>query len=352
MSFLMVTRIKIIYDRYMHSGACLHNLLKACRELVQYTVALTSNDRSPAAAQWRHDVAYSTLVLLRSTVAVLEFQSDPSQTPWAVTTTVNAASPLLAADEAANNGNNNNSANLFVRVFSSLSSVASDDEDSDEDDSLRPQSPTLTPRLFAHTSPDERTLLEEACRAPIVLSYNLRKEILKQRDGKSLDRRVWVHPCNEELRLLGFVADFDLAFSGLRQLVTTPLPFPFVNMARIFLFLWIFTVPFSICHFDFRNGAIVPVTMIVLITFGFMGMECVSIELSDPFGEDPSDFDDLGLAQVAFEDCYLAIYQCDGDKWAKSLHDRIVPSLNKSALDEFRQRYKNNWQSVRPNPLS
>jgi hypothetical protein len=345
MSFLMVTRIKIIYDRYMRSGACLHDLLKSCRELVQYMVALTSNDRSPAAAQWRHDVAYSTLVLLRATVAVLEFQSDPSQTPWAVTATAKAAAPLLA------DVNENSSTNdeMFVRVFSSLSSIASEDEESDEDDSLRPQSPTMTPRLFAHTSPDERTLLEEACRAPIVLSYNLRKEILKQRDGQSLDRRVWLHPCNEEMRLLGFVGDFDQAFSELRQLVTTPLPFPFVNMARIFLFLWLYTVPFSICHFDFSNGAMVPVTMIFLITFGFMGMEYVSIELSDPFGEDPSDFDDLGLAQIAFEDCYLAIYQCDGDKWAKSLHDRIVPSLNQSALDEFRQRYKNNWESVRPN---
>jgi len=34
------------------------------------------------------------------------------------------------------------------------------------------------------------------------------------------------------------------------------------------------------------------------ITYGFVGLEYVSMELDDPFGDDPNDFDDLGMAEV------------------------------------------------------
>jgi len=58
-------------------------------------------------------------------------------------------------------------------------------------------------------------LQEEACRAPIVLAYmqNLRKQIMKQRDGEWLQPGTFRHPCNEETRLLDLVGDFLKAFS-------------------------------------------------------------------------------------------------------------------------------------------
>ena len=77
--------------------------------------------------------------------------------------------------------------------------------------------------FFPHTQADENF------RAPIVLAYNLRETILRQRNGMYLEKRMH---CNEELKLLGFVSDFITAFHGLKKLITAPFPFPLVQMTR------------------------------------------------------------------------------------------------------------------------
>ena len=56
---------------------------------------------------------------------------------------------------------------------------------------------------------------------------------------------------------------------------------------------------------------------------GFVGLEFVSIELDDPFGDDPNDLDVYGLAQVVFEDIYIGIYDIDGKEAAGTLRSLI-----------------------------
>lgn len=278
MSFLLVSRVKIMYDRYMYSATSLTQCFKACRETVQYTVALSQTDMSERAKQWRHDVAHAVIVMLRVTAAVLEFQSNPSQVPWALND-IHHHHTVEMQDT------------LFLSPFAQVDADTEDDDDDnvEEDDSLRPPPRPQHQAMLAHTSDDERTMLEEACRAPIILAFNVRKEIMKQRNGTWLEtKKVWYHPCNEEMRLLGFVGEFLHHFHNLRKLIVTPVPFPMVNMSKIFLFLWVFTVPFAVCHYDFKMGTIVPAAIIFLITFGFVGLEYVSMELSDPFGDDVS----------------------------------------------------------------
>ena len=285
MSFLLVSRVKIVYDRYMHSASSLHACYMAARETVQWMVAMTKTNQQESAKQWRHDVAYAVIVLLRVTMAVLDFQSNPDQIPWALSDVNDEHSADIQG-------------NMFLSIF--RLTPGSGESDDDDDDALRPPPPVQQQQRqrsaqasLAHTRDDERVMLEEACRAPVVLAYNVRKEILKQRDGTWLTltgpQKVWHHPCNEEMRLLDYVGDFLHNFHNIRKLILTPLPFPLVNMNKIFLFLWVFTVPFAICHFDFHLGTIVPVTMVFLITFGFVGLEYVSMELSDPFGDDVRD---------------------------------------------------------------
>ncbi len=51
----------------------------------------------------------------------------------------------------------------------------------------------------------------------------------------------------------------------------------------------------------------------------FIGLEFVSIELDDPYGDDPNDFDILGMAKVAFDDIFICIYDADGKERAMTL---------------------------------
>ncbi|KAL7568530.1 hypothetical protein ACA910_002645 [Epithemia clementina (nom. ined.)] len=179
---------------------------------------------------------------------------------------------------------------------------------------------------LSHIADSERKVLEEASRAVYVLAWNVRREIMKQRDGTWIRSDIWQHPCNEETKLLDFIADFLQAFHGCYKLITTPMPMPLVQMNKVILFLWLYSLPLTLCHVKLNQIADSPFVSMILVfilTFGFMGLEFVSMELSDPFGEDPSDFDDLGHGQMAMEDCYISIYRLDGKSWAKALRKRL-----------------------------
>jgi len=75
-SFLIVTRSNITYSRFMEARTNLSTIMRSCRELMQYAVTFTRYDTSERAKKWRYDLARKTIVLLRSTVSVLEFESS------------------------------------------------------------------------------------------------------------------------------------------------------------------------------------------------------------------------------------------------------------------------------------
>lgn len=71
--------------------------------------------------------------------------------------------------------------------------------------------------------------------------------------------------------------------------MTTPVPFPLIQMTRTILMVYIFSLPFLFISYDdyFTEGAIA----VFFLTFGFVGLELVAIALDDPFGEDENDFE-------------------------------------------------------------
>jgi len=148
------------------------------------------------------------------------------------------------------------------------------------------------------------------------LAYLLRKSIHSQNDRLAKPLHVV-----RELKLLSAVDGFMNGFYGIRKFMTTPVPFPLIQMARTFLFLYIFTVPFVLISDD--SSTLAHCFTIFLLTYGFMGLEVVAIELDNPFGDDPNDFNCLALAHTAFEDIYLFTRDCDGPEWADLLLDRM-----------------------------
>jgi predicted membrane chloride channel (bestrophin family) len=72
-------------------------------------------------------------------------------------------------------------------------------------------------------------------------------------------------------------------------------------MARTFLFLYVFTVPFVMLSDTSSDAA--HVFAVFLLTYGFMGLEMVAIELDNPFGDDPNDFNNAYVVKIdwAFE---------------------------------------------------
>ena len=67
-------------------------------------------------------------------------------------------------------------------------------------------------------------------------------------------------------------------------------------MARGFLFLWVFALPLALLHEDYDFIAVLFFAF--LSTYGFVGIEKVSIEMEDPFGNDQNDISEEWLAEV------------------------------------------------------
>lgn len=129
---------------------------------------------------------------------------------------------------------------------------------------------------------------------------------------------------NKELRLFKFVSEFIAAYHDLTKLVTTPFPFPLVQMSRTFVLLWVFSLPLSLVYDMETLPALL--FLIFFVTFGFVGLEFVAVEFDDPFGDDENDFDWLGLARVVFEDLYISIYDVDGQHAADALRRGVESS--------------------------
>lgn len=263
-SFLVVSRSQIVYGRFMEARGYLTSCYRSTREIIQVMYALTSDRDDAAAIKWREDVAYRTIVLLRVSMRALESTST-RQDCW-----IGESQQII--DELQNN------------KFEGIVEIDMD---------------------------------EANLGVPYMLIFFLRKTILENRTTFSNNNNNNDTPLhiNEELSILGFVTQFASAWSGLAKLVSTPFPFPLVQMARSFLFFWIYSLPFALAG----TGEDPTQTMMLMffLTYGFAGIEHVSMELDDPFGTDPNDFDDEYLSQLAIDDILMVIHKADGPESEK-----------------------------------
>ena len=72
LSFFLVTRVTICYNRYIENGALVDTCLKSMTELMQLTCVFTIGDDSPETKDYRFFVAYRAITLLYGTIALLE----------------------------------------------------------------------------------------------------------------------------------------------------------------------------------------------------------------------------------------------------------------------------------------
>ena len=77
-SFLVVTRTQIIYNQFMDSRYQLSELFRSLRELIHHVCVLTMLDSSRGAKEWRQDVAFRMILLLRVSIAAIEVWYTPN----------------------------------------------------------------------------------------------------------------------------------------------------------------------------------------------------------------------------------------------------------------------------------
>lgn len=300
-SFLIVSRSQISYKRFMNYRNLLAQQYRMCRQLAQFTTVYSFRTQSPEARRWRQEVCYRTIVLLRVTMDALLWSSTERE-KWE-----DEYFKFQERDEEA--GEKESASEHFFRV-----------------------------RQLSH---GRRSNVDEIFRAPITLCHLLKQTIMTHPDYLGYKLEV-----NEYRDLLGFVASFQEAFHGFRVLVFTPYPFPLVQMTRAFLFFWVYTLPLVLLK-EYRLWS--SILIVSLVSFGFIGIEYVSMALDDPFGDDTNDVDEHGMALLTYEDIYLAIYRTDGPAAAFELRDRVLQLYKQGrGIDCYRSDMKGYeiWEPV------
>lgn len=293
-AFLLVSRNKIVLNRFWEARAHLGTCFRSCQELVSLVAVLTIGETGAGAKSYRLNVSHRTILLLRVAMASLEYKNT-NRAPWRV--------PEMPREEQIE----------FEELFPSLSE---NDHDAGAKAVRRRLRRTMANNKWAQT--EEQVLSYDALRPPLVLGYQLRETILFPRNGTSLVRPFKIP---EELRLLDQVNAFMKAYHSLIKVISSPVPFPWIQMARTFAFFWVFTMPFALCHN--AETVVQPALNAFFITYGFVGLAFVTMELDDPFGDDPNDFDDLGMARNVMEMICAILGQVDGAESVLALRLRL-----------------------------
>jgi hypothetical protein len=171
LAFLIVTRVNISVGRYSEARNNLEIMYRESRELVQNCCVLSDHITGIEGKEWRSDVAYRCMILLRTAMAVVDFPA--------------AKTPAWDVPELSNEEREQLKSNLFCRVSDS-------------------------PRNALRWAHHIRTEEEESMRVPVKMAYTLRSVIHSQRTrfgSKMLET-------NPELKLLGSVDSFMGGYYG------------------------------------------------------------------------------------------------------------------------------------------
>jgi predicted membrane chloride channel (bestrophin family) len=100
----------------------------------------------------------------------------------------------------------------------------------------------------------------------------------------------------EKCKLLDGLSNYQNAYREVLKLASTPLPFTMIQMGRTFLFLWTFTMPFALV--TVIDGIISVLIFVFFLTYGFIGLEFVSMQLLHPFGDGINDINIVGMGEA------------------------------------------------------
>lgn len=139
----------------------------------------------------------------------------------------------------------------------------------------------------------------------------------------------------QETCLHDITNNFISAYADLMVQISTPQPFPMVQMTRTFLFAYVFTLPFVLANAITQAPALIFITF--FITYGFIGLELSNIEMDDAFGDDPNDFNVEAIASNAYKDILVLIHDIDGDEAAAKVRRSLSESIKEGVKKTVNQ---------------
>jgi len=84
---------------------------------------------------------------------------------------------------------------------------------------------------------------------------------------------------------IGHVKALSATWSDCAVIAETPIPFPYVQLAKLFTFIFLFTLPFALVE-DLGRLTVIASAILGL---GYLGLDAIATEMEQPFGQDLND---------------------------------------------------------------
>lgn len=312
------------YQYEIHTKAC--NMNQALVEVIQLACSFTKKYRGVQYQQWRSDIAYQALILNRVTTAMVydsgnleiwkmsQFDDDPL---------------LLTLNDDEDDGmkeNNDDDANLTSEADNTGKITSHENSDYHGDNNQEGRRVTVElPRGMYLMGLDLKSDLN--LRVPLRVSQRLQEKIM---DHDSLPKNL--DPI-QEMQILDRVHTYMDGYREFRKILTAPLPLPWVQLARIFVFAYCFTLPFALFDDQLDMGTIQSFFVLLIVTYGFVGCELLYIELDDAFGDDANDLPVVEESVAAATDILLSLASVDGIGAAHQIQQKMP--IQAFAIKEF-----------------
>ncbi|MDA1677592.1 bestrophin family protein [Bacillus cereus group sp. TH152-1LC] len=133
--------------------------------------------------------------------------------------------------------------------------------------------------LLDTCSEKEREILAKSIHLPISIVFMLKTILSKGLKTGQIHPNVIINMETDLNTLLTSVGGCD-------RIKTTPIPFAYFAHIKILLIIFCATLPIGLV--DSLGWSTVLAT--TFISFAFIGIEAIGVEIEDPFGQDPNDF--------------------------------------------------------------
>jgi putative membrane protein len=132
--------------------------------------------------------------------------------------------------------------------------------------------------LASLLGPGEAAVLEPvASRPAVAMTWISQRLGALASEGRLTEQRLMLMDAN--------LTAFSDGWGGAERILRTPVPFAYAHHIKLFLSLFVFTVPFAMVD---AMGILTPVAAAAL-AFALFGIDEIGVEIEDPFGYDPND---------------------------------------------------------------
>ena len=151
-----------------------------------------------------------------------------------------------------------------------------------------------------------------AARAHLALAYLIKENLVMNMNDafNSLP-----HGLKERLvpLMAGLLKSALDSYEGITVIISTPLPLPYVCLCKLLLTVWMALFPFTEDPgLGLFGGVFVP----IFVMLALLGIDAISTELEDPFGDDANDLD-ISEQIASLESEALALLELSGDVKAR-----------------------------------